>query len=109
MSTTNTNEPARPRSSSSASRWRAGGRRRRRARRTKADWAVEVAGLLEGRYADCEKIILVCDNLNTHTKGAFYEVFEPSRARELVRRIEFCYTPKHGRLAEHRGETNSVP
>ena len=51
---------------------------------------------MEGRYAECEKVILVCDNLNTHTKGAFYEVFEPSRARELVRRIEFCYTPKHG-------------
>ena len=67
-----------------------------RARRTKADWAIEVAGLLEGRYADCEKVTLVCDNLNTHTKGAFYEVFEPTRARELVRRIEFCYTPKHG-------------
>ena len=67
-----------------------------RARRTKADWAVEVAGPLEGRYAECEKVILVCDNLNTHTKGAFYEVFEPARARELVRRIEFCYTPKHG-------------
>ena len=67
-----------------------------RARRTKVDWALEVAGLLEGRYADCEKITLVCDNLNTHTKGAFYEVFEPARARELVRRIEFCHTPKHG-------------
>jgi len=38
----------------------------------------------------------VSDNLNTHTKGAFYEVFEPERARELVRRIEFCHTPKHG-------------
>ena len=37
----------------------------------------------------------MCDNLNTHTKGTFYEVFEPARARELVRRIEFCYTPKH--------------
>ena len=67
-----------------------------RARRTKVDWALEVAGLLEGRYADCEKITLVCDHLNTHTKGAFYEVFEPARARELVRRIEFCHTPKHG-------------
>ena len=67
-----------------------------RARRTKADWAVEVAGLLEGRYADCPRVTLVCDNLNTHTKGAFYEVFEPVRARELVRRLEFCYTPKHG-------------
>ena len=67
-----------------------------RARRTKVDWALEVAGLLDGRYADCEKITLVCDHLNTHTKGAFYEVFEPARARELVRRIEFCHTPKHG-------------
>ena len=38
----------------------------------------------------------MCDNLNTHTPGAFYEVFEPARARELVRRLEFCYTPKHG-------------
>ena len=41
-------------------------------------------------------ITLVSDNLNTHTKGAFYEVFERARARQLVRRIEFYYTPKHG-------------
>lgn len=67
-----------------------------RPRRTKIDWAVEVARLLEGRYAECDKISLVCDNLNTHTKGAFYEAFSPDRARALVRRIEFCYTPKHG-------------
>ena len=64
--------------------------------KTKQDWAIEVARLLEGRYADCDKVILVCDNLNTHTKGAFYTAFEPSRARALVRRIEFCHTPKHG-------------
>lgn len=64
--------------------------------KTKVDWAHETARLLEGRYANCEKVILVCDNLNTHTKGAFYEVFEPARARSLVRRLEFCYTPKHG-------------
>ncbi len=64
--------------------------------RTKVDWAIEVAQLLEGRYAHCEKVILVSDNLNTHTKGAFYTAFEPSRARALVRRIEFCHTPKHG-------------
>ena len=64
--------------------------------KTKADWAISMAHLLEGRYADCEKVIVVCDNLNTHTKGAFYEVFEPERARNLVRRIEFHYTPKHG-------------
>jgi hypothetical protein len=67
-----------------------------RERKTKVDWAIEMASLLEGRYADCEKVLVVCDNLNTHTKGAFYEVFEPARARSLVRRIEFHYTPKHG-------------
>jgi DDE superfamily endonuclease len=64
--------------------------------KTKVDWANEMARLLEGRYADAASVILVCDNLNTHTKGAFYESFEPARARRLVRRIEFCHTPKHG-------------
>ena len=67
-----------------------------RERRTKSDWAQEVAALLDGRYADCDKITLVCDNLNTHTRGAFYEAFEPGRARELVRRVEFVPTPAHG-------------
>jgi hypothetical protein len=67
-----------------------------RTNKTKTDWATEMARLLEGRYATCEKVILVCDNLNTHTKGAFYEVFEPERARRLLRRIEFRHTPKHG-------------
>jgi hypothetical protein len=67
-----------------------------RPRRTKEDWAVEVAQLLDGRYAACPKVTLVCDNLNTHTKGAFYEAFEPERARAYVQRLEFCYTPKHG-------------
>ena len=67
-----------------------------RERRTKTDWAQEVAALLAGRYAGCEQVTLVLDNLNTHTKGAFYKAFEPARARDLVRRINFCYTPKHG-------------
>jgi DDE superfamily endonuclease len=55
-----------------------------------------MAELLDGRYADCAKVTLVCDNLNTHTKGAFYEAFEPERARGYVQRIDFCHTPKHG-------------
>jgi len=67
-----------------------------RTTKTKVDWATEMARLLEGRYAHCPKVIVVCDNLNTHTKGAFYEVFDPARARELVRRIEFHHTPRHG-------------
>lgn len=67
-----------------------------RERRTKTDWAFEVAHLLDTRYAECDKITLVMDNLNTHTKGAFYEAFEPEVARAYVKRIDFVYTPKHG-------------
>jgi hypothetical protein len=67
-----------------------------RATKTKVDWAVEMARILEGRYAARDKVILVCDNLNTHTKRVFYEAFDPERARQLVRRIEFRHTPKRG-------------
>lgn len=67
-----------------------------RERRTKIDWAIEVEKLLSSEYADAEKIILVCDNLNTHTRGAFYDAFPAEKARELVKKIEFHYTPKHG-------------
>ncbi len=67
-----------------------------RDRRTKVDWALEVEELLRTRYASAQKVILVSDNLNTHTKGAFDEAFEPEKARLLVRRLEFCHTPKHG-------------
>jgi len=55
-----------------------------------------MANLLRTRYRDVEEVILVCDNLNTHTQGAFYEAFPADEARELVKRLEFRYTPKHG-------------
>jgi hypothetical protein len=67
-----------------------------RDQRTKVDWAREVEELLRTRYASVKKVILVSDNLNTHTKGAFYETFAPEKARSLVRQLEFCHTPKHG-------------
>jgi hypothetical protein len=67
-----------------------------RPRRTKADWAAEIADWLQGHYAEAEEVTLVCDNLNTHTKGAFYEVFDAATARQSVKRIQFCYTPKYG-------------
>ena len=67
-----------------------------RERRTKIDWAMEVEELLRTRYASSDKVILVCDNLNTHTKGAFYEAFAPDVARAIVNRLEFRHTPKHG-------------
>jgi hypothetical protein len=67
-----------------------------RTQRTKIDWALEMAELLGGRYAAAEKVILVCDNLNTHTIGAFYEAFDPATARSLIGRLEFRHTPNHG-------------
>jgi hypothetical protein len=67
-----------------------------RPRRTKVDWAFEMEELLRTKYAAAEKVILVCDNLNTHTRGAFYEAFPAEKAREIVKRIDFHYTPKHG-------------
>ena len=67
-----------------------------RRQRTKVDWAVEMEALLRTRYAEAHKGLVVCDNLNTHTMGAFYEAFDAARARQLVRRLEFRYTPKHG-------------
>ena len=67
-----------------------------RTRRTKVDWAMEINRLLETQYTNAEKVILVCDNLNTHTRGAFYEAFPAEKAREIVKRLEFHYTPKHG-------------
>ena len=67
-----------------------------RPRRTKVDWAEEVAELLRTRYAKCETVTLVCDNLNTHSRGAFYEAFAPAEARSHVEKLRFCHTPKHG-------------
>jgi lysyl-tRNA synthetase class II len=55
-----------------------------------------VAALLEGRYARAEKVILICDQLNTHTIASLYKAFPAERARRLAQRLEIHYTPKHG-------------
>ena len=65
-------------------------------RRTKVDWAFEIEELLRTKYDNVKKNIMVCDNLNIHTRGAFYEAFPAEKAREIIKRIEFHYTPKHG-------------
>ena len=64
--------------------------------KTKKDWAEEVHELLEVDYPHAKKVVLVCDNLNTHTPAALYEAFPPAEARRLVERLEIHYTPKHG-------------
>ena len=64
--------------------------------RTKFDWARQMKWLADEIYPDAEKIIMVCDNLNTHDKSSFYETFPPAEALRLAKRFEFHYTPKHG-------------
>lgn len=65
-------------------------------RRTKQDWAQVLRELIEERYADAERIVLVMDNLNTHTPASFYATFPPDVAKRLSDRLEIHYTPKHG-------------
>jgi hypothetical protein len=74
------------------------GRRRvvARARRTRIDWAHEVEHLLNVDYPNAPRVVLVMDNLNTHTIGSLYEAFPPAKARELAQRLEIHHTPKHG-------------
>ncbi|MFL4476617.1 IS630 family transposase [Paeniglutamicibacter sp. MACA_103] len=67
-----------------------------RPRRTRVDWAREIDTLLTVDYPDVPKVVLVMDNLNTHTLGSLYEAFDAAKARELASRLEIHYTPKHG-------------
>ena len=63
--------------------------------RTAIDWAQVVKQLVDVHYPDAERIVLVMDNLNTHTPGSLYEAFEPTEARRLANKLEIHYTPKH--------------
>ena len=65
-------------------------------RRGRRDWADFVRGMLEERYPDAKKVVLVMDNLNTHGATSLYERFPPEIARRLAERLEIHYTPKHG-------------
>ena len=67
-----------------------------RQRKTSIDWADEIKELLDKDYSEVEKVILICDNLNTHTIASLYEAFEPKEARRLAERLDIHYTPKHG-------------
>lgn len=64
--------------------------------KTMIDWAEEIRALLDVDYTDAEKVILICDNLNTHRIASLYEAFEPQQAKRLRDRLEIHYTPKHG-------------
>ena len=65
-------------------------------RRTKSDWARQIKKLVTVDYPYAEKIVMVMDNLNTHTIGSLYETFPPEEAKRLKDKLEIHYTPKHG-------------
>lgn len=65
-------------------------------RRTAVDFAHLIQELVDEQYPQAEKIVLVMDNLNTHTLASLYEAFPPAEARRLMERLELHYTPKHG-------------
>lgn len=67
-----------------------------REQRTRIDWADLIKWLLDERYPDAERVVLVCDNLNTHDNASLYEAFEPAEALRLAKRLEIHHTPKHG-------------
>jgi len=65
-------------------------------RRTKKDFAHFLRDLIDLQYPEAEKIVLVMDNLNTHTPASLYAVFPPEEAMRLWKKLEIHYTPKHG-------------
>jgi hypothetical protein len=64
--------------------------------RRRTDWAGFIRALLDGRYREAEKLVLIMDQLNTHSPASLYEAFPPEQAQRLAERIEIHHTPKHG-------------
>ena len=65
-------------------------------RRTSVDFAHICRDLVDVHFRDAEKILLVCDNLNTHKPASLYKAFPAHQARRIAEKLQFHYTPKHG-------------
>jgi len=64
--------------------------------RKRVDFAAFVRDLVDGRYKEAIKVVLVMDNLNTHSIASLYEAFAPAEAKRIADKLEIHYTPKHG-------------
>ena len=64
--------------------------------RTRIDWALQIQKLVDIDFPDAEKIVLVMDNLDTHSTGSLYKAFSPQEAKRIRDKLEIHYTPKHG-------------
>ncbi len=71
-------------------------------RRTRKDWAYFIKELLIEHYPLAEKVVLVMDNLNTHSPASLYEVFPPAEAKRLSDKLEIHYTRHPCQLVEYR-------
>ena len=67
-----------------------------RDRHIRLEWAEITAYLVEKMFPEAERITLIQDNLRAHKKSALYELFQPERARSILEKLEFVFTPKHG-------------
>jgi hypothetical protein len=65
-------------------------------RRTMIDWAKNTRDMLDIRYPNAKKVVLIMDNLNTHGIASLYETFPSTEALRLASRLEIHHTPKHG-------------
>ena len=64
--------------------------------RRRLEWAAFIRSLVDGRYKDADKVVLVMDQLNTHSAASLYEAFEPAEAKRIADKLEIHHTPKHG-------------
>ena len=64
--------------------------------RTRLDWAACAKELVDVHYPDAERVVLVLDQLNTHSPASLYEAFPPAEAKRIADRLEVHHTPKHG-------------
>jgi hypothetical protein len=64
--------------------------------RTRIDWAACIKDLVDVHYPAADRIVLVMDQLNTHSPASLYEAFPPAEAKRLADKLEIHYTPKHG-------------
>lgn len=65
-------------------------------RRTAEDWAMLMRDIVDIHFPDAERVVVVMDNLNTHTPSSLYKAFAPEEAKRILDQLEFHYTPKHG-------------
>ncbi len=64
--------------------------------RTRIDWAHCVRDLVDVHFPEADRIVLVMDQLNTHTPASLYQAFPPDEAKRIADQLELHYTPKHG-------------